>query len=135
MKITEQTIYSFLETLPASRIDDINTLVSMAKEITGLEPKMWGTIIGFGNLHYTYKTGNEGDMPLIGFASRKQALTLYLSDSINEYPQLRRLGKHETGKGCLYIKKLSDVNLDVLKDLMIKASKEVLKSPIIIINE
>lgn len=134
MKITEQTINQFLETIPTDRRDDIETLVSMAREVTGFEPQMWGTIIGFGDLHYKYKTGTEGDMPLIGFASRKQAITLYLSFSINDYPHLRKLGKYETGQSCLYIKKLSDVNLDVLKELMIVASKDALKLPFVTIN-
>lgn len=134
MKITEHTIDRFLETVSTDRIDDIKTLVSMAREVTGYEPQMWGTIIGFGDLHYKYKTGTEGDMPVIGFTSRKQAITLYLSFTINDYPHLKKLGNYQTGKGCLYIKKLSDVNLDVLKELMIVTTKDALELPFVTIN-
>ena len=84
---------------------------------------MWGSIIGFGKLHYTYKTGRQGDMPQFGIANRKQAITLYMSYHIEQYEALNRLGKYRTGKGCLYIKKLEDVDLNVLYELIVKAIK------------
>ena len=81
---------------------------------------MWGdAIIGFGSQHYQYASGREGDMPLVGFSPRKQNLTLYFQNGIqNQADALARLGKHKLGGGCLYIKKLSDVNLAVLKEML-----------------
>ncbi len=81
---------------------------------------MWGpSIVGFGSYHYKYESGREGDSPRIGFSPRKQNMTLYLSQGIeNNQDLLKNLGKHSTGKGCLYIKKLSDVDKDVLKELL-----------------
>ena len=81
---------------------------------------MWGpAIVGFGSYHYKYESGREGDAPLVGFSPRKDALTLYLSSDFPERETLlTQLGKHKTGKGCVYIKKLSDVNLDVLQALI-----------------
>ncbi|MGH2646711.1 MAG: DUF1801 domain-containing protein, partial [Ginsengibacter sp.] len=93
------------------------------KDISKSEPKMWGpTIVGFGQYHYKYESGHEGDMCIIGFSPRKQNITLYISGSINNHPELlEKLGKHKTGKGCLYINRLSDIDHGILKKL-IKAS-------------
>ena len=86
---------------------------------------MWGaSIIGFGSEHYKYESGREGDMPIIGFSPRKQALTLYLKlGAGNSADLLAKLGKHTTGKGCLYIKRLAAVNADVLKALIVSSVK------------
>jgi hypothetical protein len=90
------------------------------KEITKQEPHMWGnSIIGFGSYHYKYKSGREGDWMKSGFSPRKQNLTIYTMCDIKKYDTyLNKLGKHKTGKGCLYIKKLDDVNQDILKELL-----------------
>jgi hypothetical protein len=127
MEITNLHIDSFLEKVEPERISDVETLISIGKELTGKEPVMWGTIVGFGKLHYKYPSGHEGDMPRFGFANRKLALTLYMSYDIEPYEELKSLGKHQIGKGCLYIRRLCDVNMDVLKQLIVKASNDVLK--------
>ncbi|GAB3955232.1 hypothetical protein GCM10028805_42200 [Spirosoma harenae] len=90
---------------------------------TGFEPKMWGpAIIGFGSYHYKYDSGREGDAPLVGFSPRANAITLYLASSFAERDELvQKLGKHKTGKGCIYLKKLSDVDEDVLNQMIAKS--------------
>jgi hypothetical protein len=93
------------------------------QSVAGEQPKMWGpSIIGFGSCHYRYESGREGDMPLIGFSPRKAATVLYnLLGSSDSAALLAKLGKHTTGKGCLYIKKLSDVDQKVLQALAVKS--------------
>ncbi|SMO76194.1 protein of unknown function (DU1801) [Solitalea koreensis] len=90
---------------------------------------MWGSsIVGFGNYHYKYNSGHEGDAPLIGFSPRKDALTLYLSPIFEKKVELlQQLGKHKTGKGCIYLKNLEDINIEVLKE-MITSSVNHIKS-------
>ena len=90
------------------------------KEVTGEEPKMWGdSIVGFGDYHYQYASGREGNWFLAGFSPRKQNLTLYIMAGFDNYDTLlSQLGKYKTGKSCLYINKIADVNLDVLKELV-----------------
>jgi len=102
---------------------DIYTLIRIIKGITGEEPVMWGpSIIGFGSYHYKYDSGREGDMMLTGFSPRKQSLSLYIMAGFTKYEALmQKLGKHKTGKSCLCIKRLSEINTDVLMEL-IKAS-------------
>ena len=92
-------------------------LIELMKTQTGFEPKMWGTaIVGFGSYHYKYASGHEGDAPLVGFSPRKDALSLYLSQDFESKEKLlQKLGKHKGGKGCIYIKKLVDVDEEVLK--------------------
>lgn len=107
------------------RRKDCATLVELMKKASKSEPKMWGpSIVGFGMYHYRYASGHEGDSCILGFASRKDALTLYLSGGVDAHREiLGRLGKYKTGKGCLYIKSLDDVDLSVLKELLTKAEK------------
>jgi hypothetical protein len=102
------------------RRKDSFLVLEMMKELTGKEPKMWGdSIIGFDTYHYRYASGREGDWMKVGFSPRKQALTLYLSYGFEEKQDLlQRLGKHKTGKACLYIKKMEDVDTDVLRELI-----------------
>ncbi|MCP4976706.1 MAG: DUF1801 domain-containing protein [Maribacter sp.] len=102
---------------------DSYTLIDIMKEITGEEPVIWGpSIIGFGSYHYKYDSGREGDMMLTGFSPRKQNLSLFIMAGFTKYEKLmQKLGKYKTGKSCLYIKRLSDINMDVLTEL-IKAS-------------
>ena len=94
-------------------------LIELMSEWSGFEPKMWGpTIVGFGNYHYKYASGHEGDAPLIGFAPRKPAFSLYVfAPTMENRHLLDDLGKYKMGKACIYIKKLSDINIETLKKL------------------
>jgi hypothetical protein len=103
-------------------------LVDFFKSITGYEPIMWGpTIIGFGQYHYKYASGHEGDMPIAAFSPRKDSIVLYFSPEFeNRKRLLEKLGKHKSGKGCVYIKKLDDINLSVLEDMTKASIKDIL---------
>ena len=105
---------------PANRHRDAETLLTLMGRITGEEPRMWGGgIVGFGNYHYRYPSGREGDAPAAGFAARKAATTIYLPDGVGYYTaELERLGPHSTGVGCLYIKDLEKVELGVLEEIV-----------------
>ena len=111
------------------RREDAFALLAMMRDITGLEPEMWGpSIIGFGDSHYRYESGREGDIFLTGFSPRRQNVTLYIMDGLEgQEILLGRLGKHRTSVACLYINKLADVDTDVLRQL-IKVSFEGAKS-------
>ena len=135
MEVTSKDMKAFLETVEDKRKEDVLKLIEIGKRLTKKEPVMWGTMVGFGKLYYQYASGHEGDMFLFGFANRKQALTLYMSYDINQFDELKDLGTYKTGKGCLYIKKLSDVNLDVLEKLIIKATNQLKKSEFITVIE
>ena len=102
------------------RREDGLVLLEMMRDVTGFEPEMWGpSIIGFGSYHYKYESGREGDMPLIGFSPRKSSLSLYIMSGFDEYEEmLGKLGKHRTGASCLYINKLADVDVEVLRELV-----------------
>jgi hypothetical protein len=106
-----------------TRRTDAKALVKLMQGASGEKPRMWGpSIVGFGSCHYKYESGREGDMPLIAFSPRKAASVLYgLIDSNDCRTLLPKLGKHSTGKGCLYIKKLADVDEQVLKAMASKA--------------
>ena len=94
---------------------DTSALVSLLQEQTGLPPKMWGAaIVGFGSYHDKYESGREGDAPLIGLSARANAITLYLGSFEQKEELLKQLGKYKEGKGCVYIKKLADINTEVL---------------------
>lgn len=109
------------------RRSDSFEVLEIMKELTGYEPEMWGpSIVGFGSYHYKYETGREGDMLITGFSPRKQALTLYIMGGFGRYDDLmQQLGKYKTGKSCLYVKKLSDVDRSVLKDLITESVSHV----------
>ena len=102
------------------RREDSFGVLELMREVTGEEPAMWGTsIVGFGSYHYKYASGREGDWPLAGFSPRKRDLSLYIMAGFERYPELMSsLGKHKTGKSCLYIKRLDDVDQAVLKELV-----------------
>jgi Domain of unknown function (DU1801) len=129
-KPTNENVEKYLKgvTDPVKRQDSL-TILKLMTEITGQKPKMWGTsIIGFGSYHYKYASGQEGDWLIIGFSPRKQNLTLYvLNGSAGEDELLQRLGKHSTGKSCLYIKRLDDVDLPTLKKLIKRSFKSKIK--------
>ena len=121
---TKVSVASFIDALPdQAKQADAKALVRLMQSATGEKPKMWGpSIIGFGSCHYVYESGREGDAPLIGFSPRKAASVLYgVKGDASSEPLLAKLGKHTTGKGCLYIKKLSDVDSKVLEALIAKA--------------
>ena len=109
------------------RREDGRVLLQMMREVTGLEPEMWGpSIIGFGDDHYRYESGREGDIFLVGFSPRKQSLSLYLSDGFPEYDALlAALGKHRKGASCLYVNKLADIDLAVLRELVARSFAHV----------
>jgi len=125
-KLNDASIEDFLNTVEdEQKRKDCLEIVKIMKQVTKEEPKMWGpSIIGFGSYHYKYESGREGDMMQIGFSPRKQNITLYVGLGDNtENPLLKKLGKHTTGKGCLYIKKLADVDKQVLQDLITNSYK------------
>lgn len=105
---------------PDQKRADSNEVLQMMKDITGLEPKMWGTsMVGFGSYHYKYASGREGDYFLTGFSPRKQALTVYIMPGFSSHEKLMsKLGKYKTGKSCLYIKKLDDIDREGLRELI-----------------
>src|SRR5689334_1612577 len=123
-KATALSVTAFLDTVSdEARRADAKALLKLMQSAAGEKPKMWGpSIIGFGSYHYTYESGREGDMPVIAFSPRKAALVLYGVTGFSEAAALlARLGKHSTGKGCLYIKKLADVDEQVLEALVVKS--------------
>jgi|SRR5882724_275053 hypothetical protein len=123
-KPTKVSVAKFIDALPdQSKRADAKALVKLMQKAAGEKPTMWGpSIIGFGSHHYVYDSGREGDMPLISFSPRKAATVLYGIAGFNGSEALMaKLGKHTTGKGCLYIKKLSDVDKKVLETMTAKA--------------
>ncbi len=118
---TEQSVIDFINAVPdeAKRKDAFELLKIMETQ-TQFEPKMWGpSIIGFGSYHYKYASGHEGDAPLAAFSPRKDAVSLYLnSDFENKEELLSKFGKHKAGKGCIYIKKLTDIDIEILKQMI-----------------
>ncbi|MFX0060261.1 MAG: DUF1801 domain-containing protein [Candidatus Hodarchaeota archaeon] len=123
-KPTDKNVDEFLKKIenPTKR-DDSYKILNLMKEVTQEEPKMWGdSIIGFGNYHYKYASGREGEWFLTGFSPRKQSLTLYIMSGFEKYKTLlQKLGKYKTGKSCLYINKLQEINKDILKELVIES--------------
>lgn len=103
-----------------NRRRDCEAIADLMQDVTGAAPVMWGaSIVGFGRYHYRYDSGREGDWMLVGFSPRKKDITLYLMAGFDRFPELmQRLGKHKTGKSCLYVKKLDDVDRTVLRDLV-----------------
>lgn len=120
-KQTKESVEKFLNQVSdEARREDCFQIARMMEEITGDKPKMWGpSIVGFGSYYYKYASGHEGEWPITGFSPRKQDLTLYIMPGFAEYRELmEQLGKHRTGKSCLYIKRLSDVHVPTLKKLI-----------------
>jgi hypothetical protein len=123
-KATKASVGSFIAALTdETRRADAKALVKLMQSAAGEKPQMWGpSIIGFGSVHYRYESGREGDMPLIGFSPRKAASVLYGVACVSgAKAMLAKLGKHSTGKGCLYIKRLADVDLKVLEAMVTQA--------------
>ena len=128
-KPTEISADSFIATIEDDKVRaDCYTIINLMENITGEKPKMWGpAIIGFGKYTYKYESGRSGEICITGFSPRKANITLYvLAGFPGQEELLQKLGKHKSGKGCLYIKKLDDVKVDVLESL-IKESIKFLK--------
>jgi len=121
-KLNDASVEDFLNKVEnQKKREDSFKILELMKTLTGEEPKMWGTsIVGFGTYHYKYASGQEGDWMVTGFSPRKDALTVYLMPGFDVQEQiLPNLGKFKTGKSCLYIKKLEDVNLDILSEMIV----------------
>ena len=122
MRRTDASVAEFLDRIPdEQRREDAHRLCAMMQEVTGEPRAMWGTsIIGFGSYHYRYASGHEGDSALASFSPRSQHLAIYLVGEFTERHRstLARLGPHKTGKGCLYVKRLDDVDTDALRELI-----------------
>jgi len=124
-KVHDGDVAEFIKSFANSdeKISDSFELLKIMEDVTGSKPKMWGqSIIGFGKYHYkSDRSKQEGDWPVIGFSPRKQAISLYVYSGLEEDLKIvNQLGKYTMGKGCIYIKKLADINIDVLKQLMQK---------------
>jgi len=120
----DKNVVEFLNTVGnETKREDSFTILELMQQVTGSEPIMWGdSIIGFGSYHYKYASGREADWFLTGFSPRVQNLTLYIMSGFDEYDDLLgKLGKHSTGKSCLYINRLENIDLDVLKELIEKS--------------
>ncbi len=120
------SVADFIEGLDnPQRKSDSKTLLTLMQNITKEPPKMWGdSIVGFGSYHYRYKSGREGDWFVTGFSPRKQSMTIYIMGGLGKFEaELIKLGKHTTGKSCLYIKKLDQVDMSVLESMIRKSFK------------
>ncbi len=122
-KTTENTesVLDFIKKVPdEQRQKDALSIIDIMQKQSGFAPKMWGpAIIGFGSYHYKYESGHEGDAPLIGFSPRKSEFALYLSSRFDDREELlQQFGKHKTAKACIYIKKMEDKHVDILKKMV-----------------
>ncbi|CAH0233685.1 hypothetical protein SRABI27_02543 [Pedobacter sp. Bi27] len=129
-KTTENdlSVPDFLNTIPdENKRADCFNLSDILSLITGFEAKMWGNaIVGFGSYHYKYESGREGDAPLVGFSPRKDAIALYLSSQFKDREELlAKFGKHKTAKACIYLKKMSDIDVAVLKEMTINSVERI----------
>lgn len=120
---TEASVESYLSAIePAQKQEDCRAICALMERLSGHPPKMWGpSIVGFGQYHYKYESGREGDFLRIGFAARAQNISIYLLPGYEDLSdELSRLGKHKKGKSCLYINKLSDIDMNVLEEMIVK---------------
>jgi hypothetical protein len=127
-KPTTESVTTFLNKVAdKTRREDCFDVLEMMRDVTKEEPTMWGSsIVGFGRYRYKYESGREGEWPITGFSPRKGDLTLYIVPGFEIAPDLmKRLGKYKTGKSCLYIRKLADVDRKVLKQLIEKSVKKM----------
>lgn len=130
-KETDNSVVEFIESVDSpKKREDAYKLLDIFTETTGFEAKMWGpSIIGFGSYHYKYKTGHEGDAPLVGFSPRKAKISLYFAPGDPDRAELlEKFGKHTTGAACVYINKLVDVDVEVLKALIKQSMQFLLKT-------
>ena len=129
-KKNENDIVDFLNRVENEvRKNDCFRLLDLMKQWTNETPNMWGeSMIGFGSYHYKYESGREGDWFLTGFSPRKQNLTIYISAGFSEYDEImKELGKYKTGSSCLYVKRLSDIDTDILKIIVLKSIDDIKK--------
>jgi nucleoid DNA-binding protein len=127
-KKTKASVATFLNTISSPlRKAEAKQVLEIMKEVTKAKPKMWGTgIVGFGDYHYTYKTGREGDFFIIGFHPRKDSITIYIMPGYHDFDDLlKKLGPHKMGKGCLYLKKLDDLHIPTLKKIIARGWKDM----------
>ena len=120
-KATKASVAAFIKQIPdIQQRQDAQRLKKMMADITGHRARLWGTsIIGFGCYHYVYASGQEGDWPLTGFSPRRSNFSIYIMNGFSDYgPQLERLGNHKLGKSCLYVRRLTDIDMDVLVDVV-----------------
>lgn len=130
-KRNQGNVEAFLDSVAnEKRRQDSFAVLALMEQVTGKKPEMWGdSIVGFGSYDYKYASGREGTWFLVGFSPRVQSLTLYIMAGFDNYDKLLgKLGKHTTGKSCLYIKKLEDVDMDVLKDLVRQSVEHMQKT-------
>ena len=130
-KVTGQSVAAFLDQIAdEKRRQDCLVLLETMQQTTQAEARMWGdAIVGFGEYHYTYASGREGDWFVVGFSPRKQNLTLYLMGGYHQDEDLLpKLGKFKTGKGCMYINKIEDIDLAVLKQLIERAAQRLMQA-------
>ena len=128
---TDASVEDFLNSVPdEKKRQDSFAILELMRDVTGEEPAMWGTsIVGFGTYRYKYASGHDGEWPLVGFSPRKRNLTLYIMSGFDDYePLLAQLGKYRTGKSCLYINKLGDVDLATLRELVKQSAAHVAES-------
>ncbi|MEJ1154078.1 DUF1801 domain-containing protein [Microbacterium marmarense] len=126
MDKTGGSVAAFIaEVTPAVRRRDAEVLVALMSEISGREPELWGTIIGFGSCHYRYATGNQGDMPILAFAPRKAASTIYFDALERHAAAMTDLGPHTSSVACLYVKDLEKVDESVLRGMLMRAYGDV----------
>ena len=134
-KKTKASVNAFLNKITdEQRRKDCQTILNLMKQATGEEPKMWGSsIVGFGTYHYRYASGREGDWPIIAFSPRKTDLTLYIMPGFEKFESLMaKLGTYKTGVSCLYIKKLDDVEIPVLKKLIAKSVEKTVAGKVVL---
>jgi hypothetical protein len=125
---TKASVATFLARIPdEGRRKDCRTVAKLMQQVTKTRPRMWGTsIVGFGSYHYKYDSGREGEWFLAGFSPRKRDLTLYLMAGIERYPDLKaKLGKHTHGKSCVYIMRVADIDLAVLRRLVTASVRDM----------
>ncbi|MCG8353132.1 MAG: DUF1801 domain-containing protein [Chloroflexales bacterium] len=130
-KPNEASVEAFLNGITdAKKREDCFAVKEIMQQGTGVEPRMWGdSIVGFGTYHYKYESGREGDWFVTGFSPRKQNLTLYIMAGFDQYDELlAKLGKHKTGKSCLYVKKLDDIDRATLRELVQQSVEHMTKS-------
>ena len=122
---TTKSVSDFIKAVPdPQRQKDALAVIKIMKEQSGFEPKMWGpAIVGFGSYHYKYESGHEGDAPLVGFSPRKAEFVLYIPNFEKKEELLKKFGKHKTGKACVYIKKLEDIDIEILKKMVTNSIK------------
>jgi hypothetical protein len=125
---TKNSVTDFINLIPdETKKSDCFNLIEFMKEQSGFEPKLWGpSIVGFSSYHYKYESGREGEAPLVAFSPRKSEISLYLSSSFeNREELLQKFGKHKSAKACIYVKRLEDINISILKKMISLSIKHI----------